>query len=85
MYQENGQDAYEVFDLREYKDAGEAFDAGKKFLYFRVADEAILIFKDKVQSVTEEISGPDDNYTEFIYQDINPTQEEINEYLEEVK
>ncbi len=80
---------YKVFDLREFNNAEEAYKVSEKFT--RCFDDEleeylphILIFKDKVEELTEDTYGPDDNFTNYDYELLNLNKEEIENYLKQV-
>ncbi len=72
-----------VFDLRKYRDAGEAFEYTEAFTHYDEDEEIpnLLIFKNKTYEFTSETTGPDDNFTEYFYEEVFLSEVEIEEYL----
>ena len=81
---------YKVFDLREFKDSTEAFRERKDWIhcYDDEQDEYlphILIFSQGAEELTEFTYGPDNNYTDYNYQPLNLTMDEVIKYLKEAE
>ena len=85
-----------VFDLRKFTDVKDAYDRTSdedgtrdwNWMYDEELEEYckhILIFKDSITTRVEITDGPDNNYTEYVNDTVDSTEELVEELLKEIK